>query len=329
MGAEEDDDFARSPPPGSPPLLSEEQLLHLARQGWLSLPLPQNLLKTVANLFKSSARFFELTNREKAVLYPSKSGTEFGFYTVPNEKEYITFRCRIHTGYQPRLSSPQLPLVQNLEDYAAKAWQEGALLLWRILCDITRWSGLDLSIWNDILDGTQTMPDSEKQLPYTLLRVFRYSPATGFAEKHTDLGLLTICIGDRGGLEVLDRLKSTDDRPVWIDSRTGPHTATILVGQTLKALSNGMLSPGIHRVVENPSGRNSVVFALRHSPKHAVDFSLFGGHGLVSAKDLWKFIQVGKVNINSIKERRDAQRARHEAERLAAGDHQGWDVCRG
>ncbi|KIW32575.1 uncharacterized protein PV07_04105 [Cladophialophora immunda] len=326
---EEDDDFICQPPPGPPPLLSKEQLLHLARQGWLSIPLPETLSEITDNLFKTSTRFFELPDQEKETLYPSKAGTEFGLYTVPNEKEYITLRCRIHSTNGSKLSSSQLPLVQALEDNAAREWQEGALLLWRILCDITRWSDLDISIWNDILDGTLAMPESEEQMTYTLLRLFRYQPASGFAERHTDLGLLTICIGDRGGLEVLDRLKSTDENPVWIDSGARPRMATILVGQTLKALSNGMLNPGIHRVVETPSGRNSVVFALRHSSKHAVDFGLFGGQGLVSASDLWKFVQVGKVNINSIKERRDAQRAKFKAERLAAGDHRGWDLGRG
>ncbi|OAP60224.1 hypothetical protein AYL99_05226 [Fonsecaea erecta] len=322
-------DFIYSPPPGPPPLLSKEQLLHLIRQGWLSLPLPETLAQTTADLFQTSARFFDLPDQEKTELYPSKSGTEFGFYTVPNEKDYITFRCRIHSAHGSSLSSPQLPIVQALEDKAARAWQEGALLLWRILCDITRWSDLDLSIWNDLLDGTLTMPASEEEMTFTLLRVFRYLPATGFAEKHTDLGLLTICIGDSGGLEVLDRLKSTDENLVWVDSGAKPRTATILVGQTLKALSNGVLSPGIHRVVQNPNGRNSVVFALRHSSKHPVDFGLFGGQGLVSASDLWKSIQVGKVNINSVKERREAQRAQFAAERLAAQDHQGLDMARG
>ncbi|KIY00813.1 uncharacterized protein Z520_03479 [Fonsecaea multimorphosa CBS 102226] len=326
----DEDDFVSSPPPGPPPLLSKEQLLHLARQGWLSLPLPETLSSTVTDLFESSARFFDLPDQEKADLYPSKAGTEFGFYTVPNEKDYITFRCRIHsTDKESRVSSPRLPLLRTLEDNAARAWQEGALLLWRILCDITRWSDLDLSIWNDILDGCRTMPESEEEMGYTLLRLFRYLPATGFAERHTDLGLLTICIGDSGGLEVLDRFKSTNEKPLWIDSGAKPQTATILVGQTLKALSNGMLSPGVHRVVENPNGRNSAVFALRHSSKHDVNFSLFGGQGLVSASDLWKSIQVGKVNINSIKERRDAQRVKFAAERLAAQDHQGRDIARG
>ncbi|KIW85163.1 hypothetical protein Z517_00553 [Fonsecaea pedrosoi CBS 271.37] len=323
---EQGDESPFPPPPGPPPLLSDGQMLHLAQQGWLSLPLSEMLAATTADLFTSSTRFFELPDREKTALYPSKSGTEFGYYTVPNEKEYITFRCRVHSRYESRLPPSQLSMVQTLEDNAARAWQEGALLLWRILCDITRWSDLDVSIWNDILDGTQTMAESEKQMPYTLLRLFRYLPGTGFAEQHTDLGLLTICIGDGGGLEVLDRLNSTDENPIWIDSGTNPRTVTILVGQTLKALSDGMLSPGIHRVVENPNGRNSVVFALRHSSKHPVDFGLFGGQGRVNASDLWRFIDVGKVNINTVRERRDEQRAKYEAEMSIGGDRRECDA---
>jgi isopenicillin N synthase-like dioxygenase len=181
-------------------------------------------------------------------------------------------------------------------------------------------------VWDDILDGTLTMPAAEDQMTYTLLRLFRYFPTTGVvAEPHTDLGLLTLCVGDRGGLEVLDRTRSTDDHPVWIDAASEAQTqteqqtqtATILVGQTLKALSNETFNAGIHRVVGNPEGRHSVVFALRHSSRHDVDFGLFGGEGRVRASELWRFIEVGKVNINTVKKRRDAQRAGEEVARSA------------
>jgi isopenicillin N synthase-like dioxygenase len=304
-------------------------MLQLARQGWLSLPLPADLAGTVAELFASSAAFFDLQDHAKARAYPSKSGTEFGYYLVKKEKEYTTFRCRVHTAdaaaAQSSLSTSVVSLC-DLEHTAARAWRECALLLFRILCDLARWSQLDVSVWDDILDGTLMMPAAEDQMTYTLLRLFRYFPTTGVvAEPHTDLGLLTLCVGDRGGLEVLDRTRSTDDHPVWINAaseaqtQTEPQTqtATILVGQTLKALSNETFNPGIHRVVGNPEGRHSVVFALRHSSRHDVDFGLFGGEGRVRASELWRFIEVGKVNINTVKKRRDAQRADEEVARSA------------
>ncbi|ETI22814.1 hypothetical protein G647_06890 [Cladophialophora carrionii CBS 160.54] len=311
-------------PPGPPPLLSETQMLQLAQQGWLSLRLPARPAETLADLFTISAAFFDQQAPAKARAYPSKSGTEFGYYRVEKEKEYVTFRCRVHTA--PCSSSPSssqsttvVPAsLHSLEDAAARAWQDCALLLFRILCDLARWSHLDpSSVWDDILDGTLTMPPAEDQMTYTLLRLFRYVPTTGVAETHTDLGLLTLCVGDRDGLEVLDRRRSTDDRPVWINAAGEARTATILVGQTLRALSNETFNAGGHRVVGNAAGRHSVVFALRHSSRHDVDFGLFGGQGRVRPSELYRCIDVGKVNINTVKKRRDAQRADDLAGRLA------------
>ena len=313
----EEGDLSWRPPPGPPPLLSEDQLLHLAQQGWLSLTLPDGLTAAVADLFKRSVPFFELGDDEKARLYPSHSGTEFGFYRVPDEKEYVTYRHHVHTTCESK-TTQSLAFVQDLENCVATAWQECACLLLRILYDITRWSDLDLSVWNDILDGTLTLPENEEQMTHTLLRLFKYLPTTGSAEKHVDLGLLTICIGDRGGLQVSDRLNSTDKKPTWLDSAKGSSTATILVGVTLKALSHGTFNTGIHRVVGNPDGRNSVVFALRHSSRHDIDFSRFGGEGRVSASELWRCLRGCKVNINSIQEEREVQRAVFAARKSSA-----------
>ncbi len=318
-------DFSCTPPPGPPPLLSEHQMLQLAQQGWLSLTLTEDLANTAADLFKSSSDFFNLPDEEKVDCYPPKSGTEFGYYSVSAEKEYITYRCRVQTAHPSHRKGA--PPLQQLEDTAAKVWQQCASVLFRILCDLARWSHLDLSVWDNILDGTLTMPDSEVRMTHTLLRLFRYLPTTGSAEMHTDLGLLTVCIGNRGGLEVLDRIQSTDDKPVWVSPASESRTATILTGQTLKSLSNGTFSPGIHRIVGNPEGRNSVVFALRHSSRHDVDFGLFGGDERVPAAELWKFLEIGKVNINTVKQRRDAQRAKHEA--FMAGENTSHEISTG
>lgn len=292
------EDFSYSPPPGPPPILSEEQLIQLIRQGWLTYTLPESLVATVTDLFRHSTEFFELAESEKKRAYPSKLGTEFGYYPVPEEKEYITFRCRIGTSSKSQAGAAS-PLIQDLEDTAAAAWQECGTLLYRILCDLARLSRLDPFVWNDILDGTLTIPDSEDDTTYTLLRLFRYLPTTGQAEKHTDLGLLTICIGDRGGLEVLDREKSTKDNHVWVNPTDGPHTGAILIGNTLRTLSGNRYNSGVHRVVGNSQGRNSTVFALRHSSKHDVDFGLFGGgEARVSPAEMWEFMKVGKVNVS-------------------------------
>jgi len=307
------DEGDHPPPPGPPPLLSKDQLLHLARQGWLCLALPESLSQSIADVFRRSSSFFDQSTDEKSQCYPAKLGTEFGYYQVPGEKEYITFRCHVHTSSMTSTASAAPASAVALESSAGHAWREAAIFLYRILCDIARASNLSLSIWDDVLDGTLTMPETEEQVMYTLMRLFRYLPTTGVAEEHTDLGLLTLCVGDGAGLQVLKRARSPGEQRAWIEGGVGTANATVLVGQTLKALSNGLIVAGAHRVVGNPNGRNSVVFALRHSTRHEVDFGQFGGEGRVTPQDLWQTVQAGKVNINTSKERRDRQRAKMAA----------------
>ncbi|KAL2434882.1 hypothetical protein ABEF95_010031 [Exophiala dermatitidis] len=305
----DNDDFLPPPPRGPPPLLDEAQLLHLAQQGWLFLELPATLSQSMSGLFRASSRYFDLPESEKKDLYPSKQGTEFGYYPVVDEKEYVTFRCRIHTA-RASDAIPPSPLVESLEASTAVAWHDAGLLLFRILCDIVRASDLDTSVLHDILDGTLDLPESEDRMTYTLMRLFRYFPSTGKAEEHTDLGLLTLCVGDGAGLQVLDRFNSSPGQFTWVDAPVGTQWGAILVGQTLKALSAQSMNAGAHRVVGNPQGRHSVVYALRHSMMHDVDFSLFGGEGKMTPKELWRTIQTGKVNINAKKEFREMQRAK-------------------
>ncbi|KAI1618058.1 hypothetical protein EDD36DRAFT_425553 [Exophiala viscosa] len=316
--------FAPPPPAGPPPLLSEEQLLFLARQGWLCVDLPASLTQSIQDVFRESPSFFEFPSQQKAELYPSKQGTEFGYYPVENEKEYITFRCHVHgdcesgsgTNTDPT-SNSLLAAAKTLESKIAQAWREAGLFLFRILCDITRASDHDISAWHDILDGTLTLPASENEVTYTLMRLFKYLPTTGFAGQHTDLGLLTLCVGDGEGLQVLDRYHSSRETgPVWVNAPVGTSRGCVLIGETLKLLSSGTVNTGMHRVVGNPKGRNSVVYALRHSNKHNIDFSLFGAEGSMTPLELWKTVQFGKVNINSVKEKREEMRARFSAEKL-------------
>lgn len=317
----EEENVEAIPPPGPPPLLTTEQLLHLARQGWLCLTLPESLTQSIAHLFRNTSSFFDLSTSDKIDSYPAKQGTEFGYYHVVDEKEYVTFRCLIHTDLNSSPSTTDASSsLTRLESSVAQAWREAGKFLYRILCDIARASELDLSIWSDILDGTLTMPESEDQMTYTFMRLFRYFPTTGEAAEHADLGLLTLCVGDDEGLQVLSRASSSNEKHMWIDAAARNINATVLVGQTLRAISNRSLNPGVHRVVGNPSGRHSAVFALRHSSRHDVDFGLFGGEGRIDPKELRRTIHAGRVNVNAGKEERDMQQAKLNS---AKADPQG------
>jgi len=262
------------------------------------------MIGACSDALRHADAFFANPSSTKKERFPQKQTTEFGYYEVKNEKEYVTFRCRTQKDNDSEAKSSSA----DLESSTARVWSEAGIILYRILCDIARASELDTKVWDAILDGTLDMPISEKDMSYSLMRIFHYLPTTGTAEEHTDLGLLTLCIANRRGLQVCDRTDSTETELHWIDGSVGTAHAIILVGQTLKMLSSGSLNAGIHRVNGNSQGRNSIVYALRHSSRNAIDLRLFGGEECIPHEELYKFMDVGKVNINAVKAKRDRQR---------------------
>ncbi|RMD42992.1 hypothetical protein DV735_g2124, partial [Chaetothyriales sp. CBS 134920] len=307
MGSRDDQEHF-APPLGPPPLLNQEELKLLVQQGFLLLPLSDPLVSSIQTLFQYLESFYEKPLEEKKAMYPAKFGTEFGFYHVESEKEYVTLRCR--TGGQGDTT---------LEDLATEVWRQSGILLHRILCDIARESGLASSVWDQILDGTLSLPASESDMTHTLLRMFKYYPGQGVAERHTDLGLLTLCVGTRPGLQCLKYGGETDQEPCWVDA-TGP---VVLVGQTLRTLADGLIRAGVHQVVPSPEGRLSIVYTLRHSPRHQIDLERFGLEGSLDPNELWKSLKLGFVNINARKDIRAKMRRELDEKRQACLTGQG------
>ena len=290
----DNDDYL--PPPGPPPVLTIEQLRHLCRYGWLSYGLPTALDERLARLFRSGSNFFDQDIEQKQWLYPASRGTECGYYGVEGEKEYLTLRRHVHDNIE-------------LETEAAQAWRAIAQLLHGVLADLSRVEGLNPSIWDSMVDGSLSYPDQYTDLEdvITLMRIFRYFPTNGVADPHTDLGLLTLCVGGGTGLEVRDTVHSP---AAWRPAAR----ATILVGETLRKLSNGVIRAGMHRVVGNPEGRGSIVFALRPNLNGHIDLSSFGGEGVVATRKFYMDIKGAKYNINAKHELRDKQRRGKETE---------------
>ncbi|ETN46960.1 uncharacterized protein HMPREF1541_01150 [Cyphellophora europaea CBS 101466] len=288
------------PPPTPPPLLSQAALHTLIRQGWIPLTLPTHLNTHTAALFSELKAYFALPTASKRNIYPPKPGTEWGHYAIPSEKQFLTLRCTVHPD-------------STLESTAEQVWRDAATLLHRILCDVARESDLPCSVWDDMLDGTLSLPSDEADVSGTLLRMFEYEPEAGYAGEHTDLGLLTLCVGTRPGLECLDMEASVKQgMEIWVE----PEGPVVLVGQTLRGLSEGGINAGVHRVRATKEGRLSVVFALRHGWRKEVDLGWFGGEGKVKPRELYERLKVGVVNVNATTRVRDNQRA--ELEKLRA-----------
>ena len=293
------------PPSGAPPLLRFEQIQHLSYYGWLPINLPVNLQWQLQQISATAAIFFDRADDEKKTLYPQSRGTECGFYTVPAEKQYITFRHQVHND-------------SELEKHVRQTWQQVALLLYRILCDLTRAGGYDPGAWDYVIKDALQLPADDGGIDdnITLMRLFQYESTTGFATEHVDIGLLTLCVGGSKGLQVCDRSRSP---PQWIDA-DGP---TILAGDMARALLNNRVNAGLHRVIGNVNGRSSIVFALRSCLRGDIDLAQFGGDGIVKTRDYFYRIKGRKWNINATEEIRNEQQKAQEERRRQMQKPQG------
>lgn len=285
-----DEDF--EPPSYPPPLLSDEQILSFATQGHIPLQLSQELQQSYAKVFETASSFFAQPEETKSELYPSPPGKpEIGYTKNAGEKQYLTLRCGHH---------PELELERHIRD----AWRDTGMLLQRILVDLAYAMGLAYpdQVWDQVLDGCLTLPGSEDEATTTIFRMFEYEPLSGVAEPHFDIGLLTLCVCQGEGLQVY---QSGDGGREWKDVE-GP---TLLIGTALQSLTGSKVRPGRHRVVANPHGRSSIIFALRPSLKHEVDLHTFSGGITVSPKEFWEQHTSERYNINASAEERERQRA--------------------
>jgi len=302
------------PPPAPPPYVSPTDLDQLATNGHLSLPLPPALAEQYTQLFTNAKSFFALPLDQKQTLYPSPpQSTEQGYTHIANEKEFLTIRH--NTLSSSSSTSPPNPII---DDQITAIWHSTAHLLYRVLADLSAAIDIDIHAWDPLLDGCLSLPETEDDATPSLLRVFRYDAGSGTAERHRDLGLLTLCVCAGRGLQVLDSETGSDNGAdgagdlegsrgkVWKDAPE----VTVLVGDSLWLLSRGRIRAGIHRVVPNDEGRMSIVFALRMATRHDVDTRPFGGEEVVRSADLWDRIWRSRVNVNAQKDVREEQKRR-------------------
>jgi hypothetical protein len=290
---------AFEPPPGPPPLLSDAQIVSLATQGHLLLPLPLDLTAGYQDLFKIASKFFSQPSTTKSTLYPNSGGLELGYTHVLNEKEYLTLRNASHSD-------------TALEMLATQVWHDTAALLHRVMADLARGLALPApgQIWGTLLDGCLDLPNSTHDATPTILRMFQYAPNSGLADKHTDIGLLTLCVTQGGGLQVLTQ---EETEWVWRDVK-GP---TLLIGTALRTLVGNQVRAGVHRVVANPDGRSSAIFALRPSLRHEIDLGKFGGGVKVGVQEFWENIKSSRYNVNAPKDMREQQKQKQKLKEKA------------
>ncbi|KAL8715415.1 MAG: hypothetical protein Q9220_000749 [cf. Caloplaca sp. 1 TL-2023] len=303
-----------APPPHPPPLLSPPEIHDLAIYGFLRLSsLPPTLTSAHQDLLDRSSTFFNQETSAKEHQFPAAEGTELGYYLVEHEKEYVTLRC--HNDVEPPATTTTADTNQNfristtveLQQASAHFWKLAAKLLHRILCDLSTALCIPLDAWNSLLDGCLAMPEGRVEMTPSLLRLFRYEPRKGGAERHTDTGLLTLCIGTAAGLQVWTPPPPSSDGevPRSLSAEDGTwedvgNTPTVLVGKTLQWLSANRVRGGVHRVVPHEKGRQSIVLALRPSLRHPrLDLTPFGEPQVVDLGEVWRRIRASVFNVNA------------------------------
>jgi hypothetical protein len=180
-----------------------------------------------------------------------------------------------------------------------------------------------------------TMQDTDAQKTATMLRLFRYEgwDAKVVAEPHSDLGLLSVVVGDVPGLEVWDGRAWFDvEREV---ERSGKRGASLLVGRQLEKMSNGRYGAGGHRVVSYGATRPameqsekryrfSIVFVLRAHEPIVVDSEKLETEVTGKWEQPMKGVTAGKMyeeirgrhyNINIGMEEREKQRRKIKEEK--------------
>lgn len=188
---------------------SDDEALHfLATQGFLPLMLANydGMVEAYTRLFDLSSAYFSLpeTSAQKIDFQarnPTRASEE-GYSNIASEKSILTVR-----------TLDRCP--EMLREHMQSPWAITARLLEDVARSIAQSLGLRDDVFAPFIQPCCTL-DQSKRTP-TLLRMFRYDrPPSGAeptlsAERHKDLGILSLVVGHSPGLQVLD---PTTDR--WI-----------------------------------------------------------------------------------------------------------------
>ena len=244
-----------------PPVSDDHALHFLASEGYLPLALADqpSMVSAYTALFAQTAHFFALppSSREKTdhAAASGAAASEEGYSLIPGEKCIVTVKtaARCPPSLRPALET---------------AWNLTGAFMAKLTAAVARTLELRPDVFAPFVDPCVALPASERTP--TLVRMFRYDrPRPGDepkvnAEKHKDLGVLSLVVGHSPGLQALDARTNAwvsveDERnlPPGSVTRSGGLTATLLAGETLAFLSRGAYKAGVHRVVCAPSSSTS------------------------------------------------------------------------
>ena len=321
------------PPPDS----DEYALQFLAAEGYLPLDLSDQpeLLSAYSALFTQSSAFFALPEDDpQKTNFAVESGaaaSEEGYSKIPDEKRIVTVKIG--------QNCPEI-----LHARVREVWEVSGSFMKDTMEAIATTLHLDSKVFAGFVDPCVSLPQ-EDRTP-SLLRMFRYDRPPGpdpivNAERHKDLGLLSLVIGHSPGLQVLSQaskewvpIEEDTVLPPGTKAASGGLTATLLAGETLAFLTRGAYRAGVHGVVCAPapegseeSYRYSIVFTLRPAvaPVYTKSFEsdivgTFSEKESVngqSSADLFGQIKRAHYNVNVAPEVREKQKKGIGEEKVA------------
>lgn len=324
--------------------VSDDHALHfLASEGYLPLALADHpgMVKAYSQLFAQASKFFNLPpDSPEKTTYQAASGaaaSEEGYSTIPDEKSILTVKTSTHCPH-------------TLRNDLQTAWNLTGSFMEKIMTAIAHTLELHPDVFSPFVTPCIALPAAERTP--TLVRMFRYDRPAGpeptvNAEKHKDLGLLSLVVGQSPGLQALDSktnawvsVEDESNLPTDALTRSAGLTATLLTGETLAFLSRGNYRAGVHRVVCAPSVENaaggpyrfSIVYTLRAAPAplFTKDFESrvvgeFGPGERVEGQSsavMFEKIMRTHWNVNAAPSVRDEQRRKFEGK----GGSWGHDV---
>ena len=319
------------PLPGS----DDHALQFLATEGYLPFALGDHpgLVSAFKSLFEHTSDFFALPEDDaQKTAFQAKSGpaaSEEGYSKIPDEKCIATVKIADHCP-------------ESLRDPVEEVWRLSGAFMKTIMEAIAATLHLDPKVFAPFVEPCINLPRDERTP--TLLRMFRYDRPPGpdpvvNAERHRDLGILSLVVGHSPGLFALSPsserwIPVEEDAvlPAGTKARSGGLTATLLGGETLAFLTRGAYKAGVHGVVcmppeEGANGgdpfRYSVVYTLRPAvaPVHTKNFESdvvgsFPPEQQVdgeSSEELFGKIKKTHYNVNVAPEIREKQKMNQAA----------------
>jgi hypothetical protein len=204
----------------------------------------------IDDLFRDAKTFFAADEVYKSTY--GKDDSEEGWTKISGEKEFITIRG-MTSNYTPN----------DVRNAAVKAWEHVFELLYEVLDDLTIAMKLPYGALQRYCESSRTLGQINGA---SMIRIFRYEYNTQYqilAEPHRDLGMLSLVIGDKPGLEVWNK-KPVNNNYIPIETGYTTGMCTLMAGRQLEHFSNKIYEAAPHRVVSY--GPNQPMIGGTHTP---------------------------------------------------------------